>query len=352
MPTTRLAVPLAGVVLPLLFACGGGGTSSLTAEKCDLSTINQPNDIQSVGFAPDGAPLVSVKYGAGSGASTYAHYDTLRYSFTDKRWSVLGPASRCLGLGPLDTTYFCQVVPESGSVVEQHVQRLKEGGALESLSDDPSLPALLAADAAGNFYALTIVSGSFALSVKLRAEPAFTPVLSDLPDNNVRLFVSQDGAVVYFFQQNRALYRSVTPTQFEQIVDFTTLENAALSNLYPGAIATDGTFYFFEPSKRELWKLAPGGRQLAKVTTVPHGFTLSNVMVDRKNKVYVQVRTTDGSTLERAGEVYEYDGGAGWRLRLQYAGAVSHPAIAPNGSAYLITLQASGAYTDLVRIGP
>lgn len=338
------------VVAAALAACGPDAADSMKAERCDLTTINQPNLIGAVGFAPDGAPLVSAQYGAGASSSSFANHHTLRYSFDDKRFSVFGPASRCLGIGPLDTTYFCQVVQQSGSVVEQHVHRMKEGGALESLSDDPSLPVLLAADAEGNFYAYTLVGGAFAFSVKLRAETAFTPVLSQLTNNSGRAFVSQDGAVVYFFDVNRALYRSVTPTRFEKVIDFTTLENAQLSGLTPGAISTDGTFYFFEARQKELWKLAAGGQQLVKVTTVPHGFTLSNVMVDRRNRVYAQVRTTDGSTLDRAGEVYEFTGSS-WKRRLQYAGAVSHPAIAPNGSAFVFSLQPSGIYTDIIRFG-
>ncbi|MDP3503549.1 MAG: hypothetical protein Q8S33_24660 [Myxococcales bacterium] len=334
-----------------LVACGPGSSDSMAAEKVDLSAIGQPQSIQSVGFAPDGAPLVSVKYGLGSGANTFANYDTLTWSFEKKSWSVFGPPSRCLGRGPADTTLFCQVVPESGSVIEQHVQRLKAGGQLESLSDDPALPVILRVDADGNFYAHTIVDSAWALSVKLRAASTFTPIIRDLPDANGQLFMSQDGATLFYLLPSRALYRSASPTQFEKLIDLTTLANAPLTNLTPSAVSTDGSFYFVRPDKRELWRLPPGGNELTLFTTVPHGTVLSNVMADRQNRLYVQVRTTDGSTLERAGELYEYQGGSSWRLRLRYAGAVSHPSIAPNGSAYLTTLQASGAITDLVRIG-
>ena len=348
---SSVRVRLALFFVSTLVACGPGSSDSMAVEKVDLTAIGQSQSIQSVGFAPDGAPLVSVRYGAGSGANAFAKYDTLRYSFESKTWSVFGPSSRCLGLGPRDSTLFCQIVPESGSVVEQHVQRMKEGGQLESLSDDPNLPVILNADGEGNLYVHSDVGGSPSLSVKLRGASTLTPVIRDLPAANGQVFVSQDGATRFYLLGGRGLYRSVTPTQFDLIIDLTTLENAPLTNLIPGVIATDGTFYFSRADKRELWRLSPGGNQLTLFTTVPHGTVLSNVMADRQNRLYVQVRTTDGSTLERAGEIYEYRGGTDWRLRLRYAGAVSHPSIAPNGSAYLTTLQASGVITDLVRIG-
>lgn len=333
-----------------LTACGPG-TESMAVVKCDLSAIGQPQSIRSVGFAPDGAPLVSVKYGAGTGASAFAHDDTLRYSFESKTWSVFGPWSKCLGLGPMNASTFCQVVPEFGSVVEQHVQRLKEGGALEPLSDDPFLPSILNVDGEGNLYAHTNVGGSPSFAVKLRGAATFTAIIRDQAELNGQLFVSQDGATRYYLVPSRTLYRGVTPTQFEAIIDFTTLANAPLTNLNPGVITTDGTFYFFRADRRELWSLPAGGTQLTLATTVPYGTVLSNVMADRKNRVYVQVRTTDGSSLERAGEVYEYRGGSDWRLRLRYGDSVSHPVIAPNGSAYLTTLQASGTITEVARIG-
>lgn len=346
-----LRLRLALFVSLLTLACGPGSSDSMTVVPVDLSAIGQPQSIQSVGFAPDGAPLVSVRYGAGSGANTFAKRDTLRYSFESKTWSVFGPASRCLGIGPADTTLFCQVVPESGNVIEQHVQRMKAGGQLESLSDDPALPVLLRVDAEGNFYAHTIVDSAWALSVKLRTASTFTPIIRDLPDANGQLLMSQDGATLFYLLPSRALYRSTTPTQFDKLIDLTTLANAPLTNLTPGSVATDGSLYFFRADKRELWRLPAGGNELTLLTTVPHGTVMSNVMVDRQNRVYVQVRTTDGSTLERAGEIYEYRGGSDWRLRLRYAGETSHPSIAPNGSAYVTTLQSSGVITDLVRIG-
>ncbi|MDP1919345.1 MAG: hypothetical protein Q8L14_24050 [Myxococcales bacterium] len=334
-----------------LVACGPGSTDSMTVVPCDLSAIGQPQSIQAVGFAPDGAPLVTARFGAGSAANTFANHHTLTWSFEKKSWSVFGPPSRCLGIGPADTTLFCQVVPESGTVVEQHVQRMKEGGQLESLSDDPALPVLLRVDAEGNFYVHRIVDSAWALSVKLRAASTFTPIIRDLPDANGQLLMSQDGATLFYFAPSRALYRSTAPTQFEKLIDLTTLANAPLTNLTPGAVATDGTLYFFRADKRELWRLPAGGNELTLLTTVPHGTVMSTVMVDRQNRVYVQVRTTDGSTLERAGEIYEYRGGSDWRLRLRYAGETSHPSIAPNGSAYVTTLQSSGVITNLVRIG-
>lgn len=349
MVSVRLRLAL--LFVSTFVACGPGSSDSMAAEKVDLTAIGQPQSIQSVGFAPDGAPLVSVRYGAGSGANTFAKYDTLRYSFESKTWSVFGPPSRCLSIGPADTTLFCQVVPEAGTVVEQHVQRMKAGGQLEALSDDPALPVLLRVDAEGNFYAHTIVDSAWALSVKLRTASTFTPIIRDLPDANGQLLMSQDGATLFYLMPSRALYRSTTPTQFEKIIDLTTLANAPLTNLSAGAVATDGTLYFFRGDKRELWRLPAGSSALTLVTTVPHGTVMSNVTVDRQNRVYVQVRTTDGSTLERAGEIYEYRGGSDWRLRLRYAGVTSHPSIAPNGSAYVTTLQSSGVITDLVRIG-
>lgn len=348
MSSLGFARRIVSLLLLELAACGGDAGPSLTGESVDFSGINQPNVVRNMGFAPDGGLLVSAYYGAGTSFDTYANYDSLQYDFATKTWSVFGPPSRCFGLGPRDTTYFCNVVTENGTeigtVVQQTVQRQTEGGTLELLADDPALPTILNADAEGNLYAQT--SGS--LSVKLRAETTFTPVTPSIPDQAVALFVSQDGATTLAFVGGRALYRSISATAFEQIIDFTTLENARLSGLTPAAFSTDGTFYLYEPSKRELWKLAPGGNQIVQVTTVPYGFVLNSVMVDRSNNVYVVVRLNDGSTTQRSGEMYEYNGGSDWTLRVRYGDNVTSPIIGPDGDAYLVGFQ-NGRVTDISR---